>query len=286
MSDYQEVRIRINPYSEDAADLLAAILAEIGYDSFVQEEDALVAYIPAENYSPQELNETLEGFPMQVSLTPSASFIEGKDWNEEWEKNYFKPIVVADRCVIHSTFHKDVPKAEYDIVIDPKMAFGTGHHSTTSLIIGYLLSMDLEGKNVIDMGTGTGILAILCMMRGAARAVGIEIDGDAYANALDNVRLNGVSVSLIHGDASGLPEAAGQYGADLLIANINRNIVLADMDSYVKALNASGQLIFSGFYEADIPLIARRAAMLGFEVAESRTDLGWAAVRLCRKSAV
>lgn len=286
MSDYQEVRIRINPYSEDAADLLAAILAEIGYDSFVQEEDALVAYIPAENYSPQELNETLEGFPMQVSLTPSASFIEGKDWNEEWEKNYFKPIVVADRCVIHSTFHKDVPKAEYDIVIDPKMAFGTGHHSTTSLIIGYLLSMDLEGKNVIDMGTGTGILAILCMMRGAKKAVGIEIDGDAYANALDNVRLNGVSVSLIHGDASGLPEAAGQYGADLLIANINRNIVLADMDSYVKALNASGQLIFSGFYEADIPLIARRAAMLGFEVVESRTDLGWAAVRLCRKSAV
>lgn len=283
MSDYQEVKIRITPYSEDASDLLAAMLAEIGYDSFVQEEDSLVAYIAAENFNPQELKELFEGFPMQVKLESTDTFIEGKDWNEEWEKNYFKPIVVADKCVIHSTFHKDVPKADYDIVIDPKMAFGTGHHSTTSLIIGYLLSMDLEGRDVIDMGTGTGILAILCMMRGARRAVGIEIDGDAYSNAIDNVQLNGVSVHLIHGDASMLADAAGENGADLLIANINRNIVLADMESYVKALNADGQLLFSGFYEADVPLIARRAAMFGFEVVETRTDNDWAAVRLCRK---
>lgn len=284
MSDYEEVRISINPYSVDASDLLAALLADIGFDSFVEEEDNLLAYIPTQDFDPRKLKELFEGFPMDVALDFESSTIESKDWNEEWEKNYFKPIVIADQCVIHSTFHKDVPDAEYDIVIDPKMAFGTGHHSTTSLILQYLLSMPLKGKKVVDMDTGTGILAILCMMRGAESAVGIEIDEDAYKNALDNVSLNKVAVTLIHGDASRLPSAKEGNGVDLLIANINRNIVLADMESYINALGENGEMLLSGFYEQDIPLISRRAGMLGYEIVETRTDNDWVAVRLAKKA--
>lgn len=282
MNDYREVRVEITPFSEDAADFLAALLADIGYESFMSDERGLTAWIPQDSFNPGQLSELLEGFPMDVQLSSTDILVEGKDWNEEWEKNYFKPIVVAGKCVIHSTFHKDVPEAEYDIAIDPKMAFGTGHHSTTSLILGYLLSMPLEGKKVIDMGTGTGILAILCMMRGAREAVGIEIDRGAYENALDNVRLNNVGVTLLHGDASRLPEASGTEGADLLIANINRNIILADMDNYADALKPHGEMILSGFYTEDIPLVERRAAMLGLRMEEQRSDRNWAAIRLKR----
>ena len=125
-------------------------------------------------------------------ITCRSEEIEGRDWNSEWEKHYFKPIVVGDRCVIHSSFHTDVPQATYDIVIDPKMAFGTGHHATTSLVIEQILDMDLSGKTVIDMGTGTGILSILAAMNGASRATGIEIDPAAHINAVENISLNGV----------------------------------------------------------------------------------------------
>lgn len=284
MNDYREVRIVIEPYSDDAADLLSALLADIGYESFMPGDGGLKAWIPADDFDPHGLKALLEGFPMNVRLEADNVLVEGRDWNEEWEKNYFQPIVVADRCVIHSTFHKNVPKVRYDIVIDPKMAFGTGHHSTTALIIGYLLDMPLEGKTIIDMGTGTGILAILCMMRGAGKAVGIEIDRGAYENALENVAMNHVEVELVCGDASALAGALPDGGAELLIANINRNIVLADMDSYVSALKPGGKMILSGFYTQDVPLVERRAAMLGMCLVEQREDNGWAAVMLeCEK---
>lgn len=286
MNDYREVRLDISPCCETATDLMAAFLADIGFESFVPDEKGLTAYIPEQNFDPDALRDVISSFPMEAHVACSDVKVEGRDWNEEWEKNYFKPIVVGEKCVIHSTFHKDVPPAEYDIVIDPKMAFGTGHHSTTSLILGYLLSMNLEGKSVIDMGTGTGILAILAMMRGAASATGIEIDPMAYENALCNVRLNAQDVKLICGDAAAL-QGCGE--ADLLIANINRNIVLADMAAYAGALKHGGTMLLSGFFEQDIPLLKARGTSLGLTLEETRTrtpednpDQTWAAIRFVK----
>ena len=278
MTDYKELKVAISPFSSDAADYLASQLAEIGFDSFVDDNPFLLAYIPLESFDMEKVRGVVEDFPFQVDMQFSSSIIKGRNWNEEWEKNYFQPIVISDKCVIHSSFHKDVPKAKYDIVIDPKMAFGTGHHSTTSLIIRYLLELSLKDKVVIDMGTGTGILAILSVMRGAAKAIGIEIDPDAYANALENVRLNKTEVSLILGDASKL----NGLKANLLIANINRNIILQDIEEYKNAVISGGELIFSGFYESDITLIEEKASSLGLQIIDSKTDNDWAAIRLSR----
>ena len=280
MTDYQEVRVDITPCSEAACDLLAAFLADVGYESFVPDESGLTAYINADLFDAEALAAILADFPMEVKLSETVTRVEGQDWNEEWEKNYFQPIVVADRCVIHSTFHKDVPSATYDIVIDPKMAFGTGHHATTSLMLEYLLDLDLSGLQVTDMGTGTGILSILAMMRGAAGASAIEIDPGACENAGENVKLNATEgINLILGDAGAL---AACPKADLLIANINRNIILADFDLYEANMKPQAQMLLSGFYEQDVPLIEARALPYGLRVAEKKVRDGWCALRLAR----
>lgn len=278
MNDYIKVRIDLGKETTpDAADLLAAFLADEGFESFEPDELGLNAYVAASRFDSDSPSRALSLLPFE-GLTPSVTVekIEGRDWNAEWERNYFKPIVIAGKAVIHSSFHTDVPEALYDIVIDPKMAFGTGHHSTTSLISSRLLDMDLEGKSVIDMGTGTGILAILASMRGASRVDAIEIDPPAYENACDNVKLNHHSdINVILGDASALsslPEA------DLLLANINRNIILADMESYVKAVKPGGALIFSGFYVEDIPMLRERAESLGLEYVDYSENERWASV--------
>ena len=165
MNDYRKVRFDMTPCSEDATDLLAAFLADEGYESFVPDEEGLTAYVPASAWSKDAVNNVIRDFPMNTTIQVKDVLVKGRDWNAEWEKNYFQPIVVGDKCVIHSTFHHDIPKVKYDIVIDPKMAFGTGHHETTSLIIGELLDSDLQGKALLDMGCGTSILAILARMR-------------------------------------------------------------------------------------------------------------------------
>lgn len=283
MTDYQELRIDLSPCSEEATDLLAAYLADAGYESFVPDDKGLTAYVAATDFDLQAVEDILASFPMEIEATVSDSLVEGKDWNSEWEKNYFKPIVVGGECVVHSSFHTDVPKARYDIVIDPKMAFGTGHHATTSLIIEYLLSEDIDGKSVIDMGTGTGILAILAHKRGATPVTGIEIDEGAWQNAVENAALNdAASVRLIHGDARALTQFAmpDSCKADLLIANINRNIILADMGEYAAALKPGGTMILSGFYEQDAPLLIEAGTMHGLTPTDRKTREDWCALRL------
>jgi ribosomal protein L11 methyltransferase len=263
MNDYIEARFQVDPCDEIATDVLAAILCENGYESFVPDETGLTAYVKKELFDSDVLTDVISTFPMDNKITLSYEIIEGQDWNSEWEKNYFQPIVVGDKCVIHSSFHNDVPSAEYDIVIDPKMAFGTGHHATTSLIIRQLLEMDLKDKDVMDMGTGTGILAILCAMRGAKNVSAIEIDEFAYVNAVENVRLNGVpQINVHHGDAALLKE---ENIVDVFIANINRNIITNDIDSYADNLKLEGLMLLSGFYEEDIPVIMEKAKILGLE---------------------
>ncbi len=283
MNDYREVRFDMTPCSEDATDLLAAFLADEGYESFVPDEKGLTAYVPASAWSKDAVNNVIRDFPMDTTIHVKEVLVEGRDWNAEWEKNYFQPIVVGDECVIHSTFHHDIPKAKYDIVIDPKMAFGTGHHATTAQVIESILAIDMRGRTVIDMGTGTAILSILAAMRGAELVTAIEIDGFAYTNAIENVDINGVSdvVKLINGDASALSEVEP---ADIFLANINRNVILGDIEAYASHLRNGGTMILSGFYEADVPIIESAARPLGLITEAIRSRDNWTALTLRKQS--
>ncbi len=274
--DYVSTQVRIGEWTEDTADFLAAWLGDLGYESFVQDEPWLVAYIGAEQYDEQTVAQSLAEFPMPGAVVEVRhEVVAGRDWNEEWEKHYFKPIVVETAgasAVVHSSFHTDVPEADYDIVVDPKMAFGTGHHSTTRLMMNYILTTDMAGKTVIDMGTGTGILAILAKMRGAEAVTGIEIDPGAHANALENALLNGVNPVLLCGDASALESLKP---ADLFLVNINRNVILADVDLYASRMKPGATLVCSGFHEADIPLLERAATAAGLELTDTSSDGEW-----------
>lgn len=279
MNDYRELRINITPCHTDGCDLMAYFLAEAGFESFVPDEKGITAYIREEDFDVSKVNSAIAQYPFAAALEVSSNKIEGRDWNSEWEKNYFQPIVVGDRCVVHSSFHTDVPKAEFDIVIDPKMAFGTGHHATTAQVISCLLNEDLKGKTVIDMGTGTAILAILASILGAKEVTGIEIDDFAYTNALENIALNHVSnnVHAVCGDANALRDVPK---ADVFIANINRNVITADIPLYVESLNDGATLIFSGFYEEDIPVIMEKARPLGLTETNHTVLDNWACLIL------
>lgn len=278
MNDYVEVRLDVTPCDENHTDLLAALLCEHGYESFVPDLTGLTAYIKKEQFDSSVFRHVISDFPFEATIDVKWDTVEGKDWNSEWEKNYFQPIVVDDKCVIHSSFHKDIPSLPYDIVIDPKMAFGTGHHQTTSLIIKRLLDMPIEGKSVIDMGTGTGILAILAAMRGASRVDAIEIDEFAYTNAAENVKLNHhPEINVILGDATALK---GLSPADIFLANINRNIITGDIASYSETLLPGGAMILSGFYEEDIPVIAAAAEKCGLKYVDHNIRDNWVSVLL------
>lgn len=283
MNDYREVRFDMTPCSEDATDLLAAFLADEGYESFVPDQDGLTAYVPASAWSKDAVDNVILNFPMDTNIRVKEELVEGRDWNAEWEKNYFQPIVVGDECVIHSTFHYNIPKVKYDIVIDPKMAFGTGHHATTAQVIESILAIDMRGRTVIDMGTGTAILSILAAMRGATSVTAIEIDSFAYTNAIENVNINVVSdvVKLINGDASAL---SGVNPADIFLANINRNVILGDIEAYAHHLRDGGLMILSGFYEDDVPMIEAAARPLGLVTETMRSRDKWTALTLRKHS--
>ncbi len=276
MQDYIALRIDAVPCLEDITDLLAAFLCDEGFESFKPDDCGLTAYVRTDLYDEGAVKKILEEFPIDTDFTFSSGTVKGEDWNEEWEKHYFQPIVVDDKCVVHSSFHKDVPSAEYDIVIDPKMAFGTGHHSTTSNMMRHILSSDMEGKSVIDMGTGTGILAILCKMKGADNVTGIEIDPFAWENAVENAALNNVKVNMLCGDAGLL---AGLDQADYFLANINRNVITSDIESYASCLKQGGIMLLSGFYRSDIPIVEKTANEYGLFLESEKEDNDWVALR-------
>ncbi|MCC8176460.1 MAG: 50S ribosomal protein L11 methyltransferase [Bacteroidales bacterium] len=282
MNDYIATRIELKPCDETATDLLAYELGEAGYESFVPDEHGLTAYIRKELADEQAVVravETLPGEPRQTTIT--HELIEGQDWNSEWERHYFQPIVVGDQCVVHSSFHTDYPKAQYDIVIDPKMAFGTGHHATTEQMLTGLLSLDLEGKSVIDMGTGTGILAILAAMRGASTVTGIEIDPMAQENAVENVAINHhPEIKVLLGDVSSLKKVEP---ADVFLANINRNVILNDLSVYVEKLKPCGTMLLSGFYLGkDADMVEDEAKRLGLTKLAQSTINQWTCLMLSK----
>lgn len=275
---YLEFTFRTTPCTETANDVLSAVLGEVGFESFVEAPDGITAYIQKDLFNEVTLTEAISDFPLpDTQIRYTFQDAEDKDWNEEWEKNFFQPIVIGDRCVIHSSFHHDAPKAEYDIVINPQMAFGTGHHETTSLIIGELLDSELQGKSLLDMGCGTSILAILARMRGATPCIAIDIDEWCVRNSLENIELNKVdNITVSQGDASAL-EGKGPF--DVVIANINRNILLNDMKQYVRCMHPGSELYMSGFYVDDIPVIQAEAARNGLYFVHHQEKNRWAAVK-------
>lgn len=280
---YFEFTFHTNPCTETVNDVLAAVLGEAEFESFVECEEGLIAYIQQSQCDEATIKETLTEFPLpDTVITYTYVEAEDKDWNEEWEKNFFQPIIIGDRCVIHSTFHKDVPQADYDIVINPQMAFGTGHHETTSLIIGELLENELEGKSLLDMGCGTSILAILAQMRGACPCIAIDIDEWCVRNSIENIALNQVDdIAVSQGDASSL---VGKGPFDVIIANINRNILLNDMKQYVACMHPGSELYMSGFYVDDIPVIREEAEKNQLSFVHHKEKNRWAAVKFILKT--
>ena len=276
---YFEVTFSVNPCNETVTDILSALTAEVGFESFVECEGGMQAYVQQSLFDEDALKSIIADFPIpETEITYTITEPEDKDWNEEWEKNFFQPIVIEDRCVIHSTFHKDYPKAEYDIVINPQMAFGTGHHETTSSILGELLDADLKGKSVLDMGCGTSILAILASMRGADHVTAIDIDDWCVNNSKDYIALNNINnITVELGDASLLE---GRKPFDVIIANINRNILLNDMAAYTACMHKGSEIYMSGFYVQDIDAIRSKGESLGLRFVHYREKNNWAAVKL------
>jgi len=278
--EYTAVKFKFRFEESFVADLFVQFLAENGFDSFENLEDGVEAYIPSEEFCEEELMKKITDFDYQGVQLVEINAIPDQNWNEEWEKNFFSPIVIGDKCVIHSSFHTDVPQVQYDIQINPKMAFGTGHHATTSLIIAALLEANLQGKSLLDMGCGTAVLAILASMKGANPITAIDIDTWCVDNAMENAQINHITnLDIQLGDAKLLKE----MHFDVILANINRNILLMDMKVYATCLNKQGELYLSGFYSEDIPILEAEAAKYGLKTIECKEKNNWAMIRLLKE---
>ena len=278
---YIEVSIRLQPFSEESADILTAELAELPYDMFVTEEPFLKAYIQQELYQASALKVVLSGVPEAVSF--SANLVQRQNWNQAWESS-FQPIVVDGTVTVKAPFNEDVPRTRFNIWIDPKMAFGTGYHHTTYMMLQRMLGIEalIRGHSVVDMGCGTAILAILAAKMGARKVFAVDIDAVAARSAWGNCRWNkvGTRVETACGDASLLQ--MGTY--DVLLANIHRNIILEDLPTYVRSLRRGGHLLLSGFYEADVPAIRAAAEALGLKYKAQSSREDWACVEMVKEA--
>jgi ribosomal protein L11 methyltransferase len=286
---YFEVAFTLSPYSTDACDVLAALAGEVGFETFMETEDGLTGYVQQALFNEQTLKETIEDFPFDgVSISYDVQEAEDKDWNEQWEQEGFEPIEVRRKMedgrgiIIHDGRHLPVNISDQDITIeiDAKLAFGTGTHETTRMICSTLLDLfgNLSPLKVLDCGTGTGILAICALKLGASEAVGYDIDEWSADNARHNAVINRVDdrfTSLL-GDVNILKEVEGSF--DLVMANINRNILLADMPMMHEKMAPGAQLILSGFYTADIPMLTEKAQSLGMKLVAQEEDNDWACV--------
>ncbi|MCB0762464.1 MAG: 50S ribosomal protein L11 methyltransferase [Flavobacteriales bacterium] len=261
-------------------DLLAAELGELGFESFEETAKGLKAWIPEEMYQEGSLNHVLELAGSQVQHSHTTQRIQNENWNAEWEKN-FNPISVDDLCYIRAPFHSPGPDGVMEIVIHPQMSFGTGHHATTFLMVRRMFSLDLNGKMVLDMGSGTGILAILAEKRGAEEVDAIDIDEWSYENMPQNFELNDCTRIQCYMGGKELLDA--RY-YDVILANINRNILLDQMELYAGNLNPGGDLLLSGFYENDVEVLLEAALPLGLELVGSDEQNRWTMLHLRKTS--
>lgn len=272
MYDYLALRIYSTPCDETVTDLLAAFLADIDFESFEPDKNGLTAYIRKDKFDSNLLEQALSDFPISIQYNLSLEEIKGEDWNKEWEQNYFQPILIDNRLLIRSSFHNNFPKAEIEIIIDPKMAFGTGHHATTAGMTKMLMEEDLKGKKVIDMGTGTGILSILAKKLGAKDVTGIDIDEFALENAKENGVLNSVDCKWILGDERALNDLES---SDIFLANINLNIITTYLSNYVNKLKNGGKIFLSGFLSSDRDSIIKEAEKNGLKFVEESVENNW-----------
>jgi ribosomal protein L11 methyltransferase len=303
--NYIEVAIEITPYTEENAEIVMAMLDDIPFESFSTEEPLLKGYIGQDNFNQQNLKTVLSYFNggasgFEVSYT--TSFIQEENWNQTWESD-FEPIFIDGLVTVKAPFHKNLPLTKYNIRIEPKMAFGTGHHQTTTMMVKALLDLNGEGeksaelcgadgllggwrsvrgKQVLDMGTGTGVLAILAAKMRAKRAVhAIDVDIVAVNSAKENAWKNRLAeaVHTLYGDGSLIQ--ANKY--DLILANINRNILMQDMDTYYRGMRKGGVLVLSGFYTEDIPVLENCAVEKGFKMVATRDIDNWASIILYKE---
>ena len=270
--NYFKITFEIQPDNQDYRDLLIASLADLGYESFVENDLSIEAYIPEPKYDEPVLTK-LDHQPL-FSFTYKSELIPDQNWNEVWEKNYFKPLLIAGKCLVRAPFHSDYPEAEIELVIEPKMAFGTGNHETTALMIELLLETKLQHKTVLDMGCGTGILSMLASKLGAKQITAIDIDEWPYESTVENCALNNcINVKAQRGDAGLL----GEESYEIILANIHKNVLINDMASYCMVLDTKGLLFMSGFYENDLADITAEANRLGLKLKAYMTKNNWVA---------
>jgi len=263
---------------QPASEILIAELGYAGFESFVESEEGVTAYIQKDDWDAFILEDIHILNSDEFKITYEFSEIEQTNWNAEWEKN-FNPIVVDDLVTVRAPFHK-IPNTPYDIIIEPKMSFGTGHHETTHMMIQHILRNDFKNKSVLDIGCGTGVLAILAEMMGATKLDAIDIDNWCYLNSLENIERNNCKhISVYEGDVKLLE--GKQY--DIIIANINRNILLADMPQYAKSLKANGLLFLSGFYQQDVEIIKEKCADLNLNLTDKIEKNNWVALKFVIK---
>ena len=279
---YFEVDFTISPYSVDASDVLAAMAGEVGFETFEETETGLKGYVQQSLFDVSVLKTALEDFPFEdTTISYDIREAEDRDWNEQWEQEGFEPIVISENLIIHDGRHLPDSTPDIAIEIDAKLAFGTGTHETTRMICSTLLELQPKGR-VLDCGTGTGILSICALKLGAQEAVGYDIDEWSVDNARHNAVINQIDnrfTSLL-GDASVLNKVEGTF--DLVMANINRNILLNDMPQFVSKMNADATLILSGFYTDDCQILIEKAQTLGLTLQQQKEDQQWACLVLTR----
>ena len=274
---YIEYNFTVSP-KEPGTEILIAELGAVGFESFVETETGIAAYIQKEDWKTNILEDIFILNSEEFSIEYNQNEVEQTNWNAEWEKN-FSPIQVDGLVSIRAPFHEN-PNLKFDIVIEPKMSFGTGHHETTHMMVQHLLKLDLDGKKVLDMGCGTGILAIFAEMKGANPTDAIDIDNWCYENSLENVeRNNSKNITVYEGDSSLLTNK--KY--DVIIANINRNILLMDIKVYANCLNENGVLLLSGFYKDDIPTIDAEVSKYSLKLETYIERNNWVALKYNKK---
>jgi ribosomal protein L11 methyltransferase len=260
--EYTLVNCTIQPDNEINREILIAELGSIGFESFSETETTVESYVPSSDFLLESLINLSYDDLLDFKFHYTIDTIPDQHWNEEWEKNYFKPLLIADKCLIRAPFHSDYTNAEYEIIIEPDMAFGTGNHETTSLMIEEILEESLIGKTILDMGCGTGILGILAAKRGATSITSIDIDQRAINSTIKNSHTNSIdNLEVVLGGAEFIPDK--KY--DIIYANIHRNILINDMHSYFNALKPLGKLVMSGFYTEDLKPIQHQASNLGLQ---------------------
>lgn len=275
--EYIEIDIRlklVNPYAE----IFIARLNEIKYDSFSTDAGGLKAYIRFDLFNKEKLTEIVNDISSFTKIDLSINSIKKENWNADWENNY-SPVHINKDCVIRAHFHDRFLNIEHEIIITPKMSFGTGHHETTFLVMNQIFELNLEGKHVLDIGSGTGVLSILASKLGAKKIVGIDIDKWAYENAIENLKLNNISnIQFLEGTV----ESIGKKVYDVVLANINRNIILADIHKYVRAMRPKSDIILSGFLKQDVKIILNKIKQLKFNLVASKNKNKWQMLHLRR----